>query len=87
MRKPPPAAVKGSIQSASAIPHELQHFDYLPDSAHVRLPVVKALFACSSSSVWRNVKAGHIPAPVKLTPSVTGWNVGQIRAALNRSAA
>jgi predicted DNA-binding transcriptional regulator AlpA len=41
----------------------LQHFDQYPNSASVRLPVVMALFACSSATVWRRVKSGHIPQP------------------------
>lgn len=57
-------------------------FDYLPDSANVRLPVVKALYAISAPSVWRNVKNGNIPKPRKLTPRTTVWNVGELRAAL-----
>ena len=57
-------------------------FDYLPDSANVRLPVVKALYGISAPSVWRNVKNGNIPKPRKLTPRTTVWNVGELRAAL-----
>ena len=65
------------------IPIALQNFDDLPDSAYVRLPVVQALFACSSASAWRGVKAGRIPVPKKLSPNITAWNVGELRAALN----
>lgn len=60
----------------------LQHFDSLPDSAHVRLPIVQALFACSPASVWRGVKAGRIPKPRKLSPRTTCWLVGELRSAL-----
>ena len=60
----------------------LINFDALPDAANVRQPVVEALFACSSATVWRWVKAGTIPAPRKLSARVTAWNVGQLRAAL-----
>jgi predicted DNA-binding transcriptional regulator AlpA len=70
-----------------AIPHELTHFDKLPDSAHVRLPVVAGLYGCSFPTIWRNVKAGKIPAPVKLTENCTAWNVGQLRKALAGRAA
>jgi len=63
----------------------LQHFDSLPDSANVRLPVVQALFACSSSSVWRGVKRKTIPKPHKLSERVTAWNVGQLREALKNA--
>lgn len=57
-------------------------FDQLPDAASVRLPVVQALFACSDETVRRRVKAGLIPAPRKLGPRITAWNVGELRRAL-----
>ena len=64
------------------IPNSLKNFDFLPDSANVRLPVVKALTACSSATVWRMVKRGDLPAPRKLSERVTAWNVGELRKAL-----
>jgi predicted DNA-binding transcriptional regulator AlpA len=60
----------------------LHYFDQLPDSANVRQPVVQALYACSSASVWRGIHAGRIPKPRKLSPRTTCWNVGELRAAL-----
>jgi len=60
----------------------LRDFDHLPDAAHVRQPVVEALYGCSAASVWRGVKAGRIPAPRKLSPRVTAWQVGNLRRAL-----
>ncbi len=60
----------------------LAEFDTLPNAAHVRLPVVQALYACSDETIRRRVKAGQIPAPRKLGPRVTAWNVGELRAAL-----
>ena len=65
-----------------AIPEALKNFDSLPDSASVRQPIVQALYACSSASVWRGVHAGRIPKPRKLSPRTTCWNVGELRAAL-----
>ena len=62
---------------------QLKNFDSLPDSAHVRQPVVEALFACSPATVWRRVKTGIIPSPRKLGPRVTAWNVGELRDALS----
>lgn len=65
-----------------SIPNALINFDALPDCAHVRLPVVQALYACSVSSVWRGVKSGRIPQPRKLSPRTTCWLVGDLRFAL-----
>jgi predicted DNA-binding transcriptional regulator AlpA len=72
--------MKATSQPASL--SSLTNFDALPDTANVRQPVVEALFACSSATVWRWVKAGIIPSPRKLSSRVTVWNVGQLRAAL-----
>lgn len=57
----------------------LSNFDLLPNSAYVRQPVVEGLFACKPSTVWEWVKKGLIPTPRKLSPGVTGWNVGELR--------
>ena len=61
------------------LPKALAHFDNLPDSAHVRLPVVAAWRGISEATVWRHVKAGLLPVPVKLGPNTTAWNVGALR--------
>lgn len=82
-RKPgrPPKPITEAAD-LSRVPPELKYFDDLPNSAHVRLPVVAGLYACSHSNIWRNVKAGKIPSPRKLTENTTAWNVGEVRAAL-----
>jgi predicted DNA-binding transcriptional regulator AlpA len=64
------------------IPEGLANFDQLPDSAYIRLPVMKGLYGVSAASIWRGVKNSTIPKPVKLTERTTAWNVGLIRAAL-----
>lgn len=64
-----------------SIPDALRHFDALPDSANVRAPVVAALFNVSLATVWRYARSGVIPAPHKLGPRVTAWNVGELRRA------
>src|SRR5665647_208508 len=63
------------------IPEALTNFNSYPDSAQVRLPVVKALFGVSSATVWRMVKAKTL-ATRKLTPRTTTFNVGELRQAL-----
>lgn len=71
-----------NADNRNKIPDALANFDWLPDSAYVRLPVVCGLYACSPATVWRHVKAGTIPACVKLSERVTAWLVGDLRAAL-----
>jgi predicted DNA-binding transcriptional regulator AlpA len=68
------------------IPVALQNFDSLPDSAEVRLPIVCGWRGSSSSTVWRDVKAGRLPSPRKHSPRCTTWNVGELRAAKMRTA-
>lgn len=67
------------------IPSALANFDSLPDSAHVRAPVVAALRGCSVGTVWRQAKAGEIPKPIKLSPGVSAWNVGALRRCLTEA--
>ena len=64
------------------IPEALANFDQLPDSAYIRLPIIKRLYGISSASIWRGVKNGTIPKPAKLSERCTAWNVGLVRAAL-----
>lgn len=71
-----------SKAAPSAIPDALKNFDALPDSAHVRLPVVAALYGCSPATIFRRVKSGHIPAPRKMSERVTAWSVAELRKAL-----
>ncbi len=59
-----------------------RNFDSAPDSAHVKLPVVAALFACSAATVYRRIKAGTLPAPRKFSERNSAWNVGEVRRAL-----
>ncbi|WP_080885408.1 helix-turn-helix transcriptional regulator [Nitrospira japonica] len=65
--------------TAQPLPEVFAHFDRLPNSAHVRQPIVELLFACSSSTIWRRVRDGHIPRPHKLSARVTAWRVGDLR--------
>lgn len=64
--------------------NQLLNFDSLPDSAHVRVPVVAALRGCTVNTVWRHVKLGLVPAPKKLGPQITAWNVGELREYMKR---
>jgi prophage regulatory protein len=60
----------------------IQRIDSLPDSAGVRLPVVCAVLGCSPATVWRHVRLGLLPAPRKVSPKITTWPVGALRAIL-----
>lgn len=64
----------------------MSQFDSLPDSALVRLPVVKNLFSISSPTVWRWSKSGRLPAPIKIS-GITAWQVGSLRKTLREMTA
>ena len=65
--------------TSAAMPASLQNFDKLPDSAHVRLPCVCALYGYSPATVWRKVKEKKMPAPKKPSERIRGWQVGELR--------
>jgi prophage regulatory protein len=60
---------------------QLVPFDDLPDSAFVRLNQLLStgLVPFSAATTWRRVRAGTFPKPVRISPQVTAWRVGQIR--------
>lgn len=70
-------------------------FEALPDAAYVResqlvqsskRPNDSAPLPFSAPTLWRKVKAGTFPRPVKLSERVTAWQVGAIRQWLNTQA-
>lgn len=70
-----------NLQSSSQVLlAALANFDQLPDSADVKISVVAGLYSCSPATVWRHVKTGLIPPPVKRLGG-TRWVVGTLRAA------
>jgi predicted DNA-binding transcriptional regulator AlpA len=73
-----------SNRYTTSINSVLSNFDQLPDSANVRLPIVMGLYSISAATVWRQVKAGTIPSPRKLTPRTTAWSVKDLRKVLSR---
>jgi predicted DNA-binding transcriptional regulator AlpA len=73
------AAKPANDRSKASLSNKLPNFDTLPDSGFVRLPCLRLLFACSNATIWRWVQDAKIPAPKKLGPRVTAWNVGELR--------
>jgi predicted DNA-binding transcriptional regulator AlpA len=58
---------------------QLRNFDYLPDSALVRQPVLEALFGIAPNTVHKWVKDGSLPQPRVRKPRYSAWLVGDIR--------
>jgi predicted DNA-binding transcriptional regulator AlpA len=71
---------QSATKAVHSIPTALAAFDDLPNSAHVRLPVLCGWRGISPATAWRYCKAGLLPMPKKLGKNVTAWNVGELRA-------
>ncbi len=57
-----------------------REFDGLPAIGFVRQSrLIPSIVPFSSATLWRKVKAGTFPAPVKLSARVTAWRVEDIR--------
>jgi predicted DNA-binding transcriptional regulator AlpA len=66
----------------SALPPSVRNFEAMPDSARINVTAVSILTGRSTASVWRDVKAKRLPAPVRSGLRCTRWVVGEIRQAL-----
>lgn len=64
------------------IPPSATHFDTLPNTARVDLPVLKAVTGKSRPTIYRWISQGILPRPVKTGGTQNAWIVGEIRAAL-----
>ena len=54
-------------------------FDTRPDTGFIRQPHVLEVVPFSAATLWRKVRAGTFPAPVKLSARVTAWKCSDIR--------
>jgi prophage regulatory protein len=58
----------------------------LPETGYVRqFQLIPFIFPFSSATLWRKVKAGTFPKPVKLGPRITAWRAEDIRRLLERA--
>lgn len=91
----PKTPIASSIPAKKAtICHSV--FDALPDSAFIReaqlvqspkRPDTPAPLPFSAPTLWRKVKAGTFPKPIKLSERVTAWQLGTVRAWMAAQAA
>lgn len=74
------------MSKSEAIPaaDRLAAFEKAPHYARTSLPTVCALYDIGPATVWRRVKAGLIPAPLK-EGGCTRWLVGDLREALEKA--
>lgn len=64
-----------------------QIFGALPATGYVRQSqLIPHIVPFSSATLWRKVKSGEFPHPVKLSERVTAWDVKEVRAWLQSKA-
>jgi len=51
----------------------------LPDALFVREKQVLAMVPITDATLWRWVKAGKFPAPLKLGPGTTAWRLSDVK--------
>ena len=67
--------------SASSPVAAQENYGALPKTGFVRQSqLIPAPVPFSSATLWRRVKAGTFPKPVKLSAGVTAWRVEDVRA-------
>lgn len=54
-------------------------FDTRPDTGFIRQSHVLEVVPFSAATLWRMVRAGTFPAPVKLSARVTAWKCSDVR--------
>ena len=52
----------------------------LPEAGFIRQAQLLPMLSFSAATLWRNVKTGAFPAPVKLSCRVTAWRIEDVRA-------
>ena len=62
----------------------LELFDSLPTNAHLRLPVMLCIYGCSRATLYRNIKKGVVPKPLRLGERISVWRVGCVRESLEQ---
>ncbi|CAN7590840.1 transcriptional regulator [Variovorax sp. LjRoot175] len=65
----------------------LETFHVLPSDARIKTETVCTLLACSRTTLWRRVKEGAFPAPMREASNVIRWRVGDVRKHLASDAA
>lgn len=67
-----------SAIGATAESHRFENPLVLPETGFVRQRLLLRFVPFSKSTLWRRVKAGDFPAPVRLSVGVTAWRAEEI---------
>ena len=55
----------------------------LPASGLVRLPSILAVYPVGRTTLYKKIKEGSFPQPIKLGERTSAWDVAAVRQALN----
>jgi prophage regulatory protein len=58
----------------------------LPATGYVRQSQLITIIPFSGATLWRRVKSGDFPRPIKLSSRITAWDAEQVRAWLQSKA-
>jgi prophage regulatory protein len=73
------------LKDCRGMPNNSNPLGALPETGYVcQSQLVPAIFPFSSATLWRKVKAGTFPRPVKLGPRITAWRVEDIHNLIER---
>lgn len=59
------------------------NYGALPQTGFIRAADLRPILSFSTSALWRRVRAGTFPQPVKLSERVTAWRAEDVRAWLD----
>lgn len=59
--------------------HNTQNNTAIPDIGFIRQSALLPLLGFSATTLWRRVKQGTFPQPIKLSVNVTAWRVEEVR--------
>lgn len=59
--------------------HNTQNNTTIPDIGFIRQSALLPLLGFSATTLWRRVKQGTFPQPIKLSVNVTAWRVEEVR--------
>jgi predicted DNA-binding transcriptional regulator AlpA len=76
---PNQASTINQIYIAGAQANLLALYGALPQTGFVRLSDLRPIVPFSDSTIWRRIRQGTFPAPVKLSERVTAWRAETIR--------
>lgn len=52
----------------------------LPETGFIRQKQLAAIIPFSRTTLWRKVRNGEFPAPIRLSAGITAWKVELVRA-------